>query len=265
MKKIIVVGYPKSGNTWISRLTAELVGCPVEGFLYSDHEEIAVEGLSRVSEYALYKSHHQLNEINEKDLASAKLIYVIRDPRDIAISGRSFFLSSSNIFSKVDWSKTGLVFRAINNFKAGINIMYHRSFGKRVMKNKMNKAVIYGNNDIHHWCRISWKNHLIPYLKKSNVLKIKYESALNDPLMEAKRILEFIGVEKNEKEIVKIIENQSFSKKKKQFLNENQSGKARFLRKGKGQQWRGRLSKKENQMFINSVGNELVELNYDLE
>ena len=35
MKKIIIVGYPKSGNTWLTRLTADLVGCPVEGFLYN--------------------------------------------------------------------------------------------------------------------------------------------------------------------------------------------------------------------------------------
>lgn len=265
MEKIIVVGYPKSGNTWISRLTAELVNCPVDGFLYSEHDEIAVEGLDRGSKYKLYKSHHQLNELKQEDLEMAKIIYVIRDPRDISISGRSFFLSAGNIFKKIDWSKEGSIYKIVNTVKMVANVTYHRTFGKIQMKNKMNKAVLYGNNEIHHWCRISWKDHLYPYLQHQNVLKIKYESALKDPLTEAKRILDFMGIEKPEEEISKIIDNQSFAKRKKQFASNNQSVKARFLRKGKGQQWKSKMSKKENQLFLNSIKTELSELNYDLE
>ncbi len=65
-KKVIIVGYPKSGNTWITRLTAELLNCPVKGFLYEkDNNEIAIEGLNRTSIYECYKSHHQYNELLE--------------------------------------------------------------------------------------------------------------------------------------------------------------------------------------------------------
>ena len=63
MKKIIVVGYPKSGCTWATRLVAELVGCPVAGFWQSDKKEIAIEGEDRVSDFRCYKSHHQLAEL----------------------------------------------------------------------------------------------------------------------------------------------------------------------------------------------------------
>lgn len=35
-KRIIVTGYPKSGNEWVSRLIAAVVGCPVSGFLGVD-------------------------------------------------------------------------------------------------------------------------------------------------------------------------------------------------------------------------------------
>ena len=89
MKKIIIAGYPKSGNTWLSRLTANLVGCPVEGFLYNPNNvEIAIEGTERVSDYRVYKSHHQLSELTKEDIQNSKIIYVVRDPRDVLCSFR---------------------------------------------------------------------------------------------------------------------------------------------------------------------------------
>lgn len=68
MKKIIIAGYPKSGNTWLTRLVAEIVGCPVTGFLYSQHFEIAKEGGDRKSEFECFKSHHKYYELKKEDI-----------------------------------------------------------------------------------------------------------------------------------------------------------------------------------------------------
>lgn len=96
MKNVIIVGYPKSGNTWITRLTAELIGCPVSGFWNEpDNQEIAVEGQSRNSEFRCFKSHHPLSELSNtfdtKDHKKNHIIYVIRDPRDVSVSGAHYF------------------------------------------------------------------------------------------------------------------------------------------------------------------------------
>lgn len=56
-RTVIVSGYPKSGNTWTTRLVAEAIGCPVKGFWGSDHNEIAIEGAERDSEFLVYMSH----------------------------------------------------------------------------------------------------------------------------------------------------------------------------------------------------------------
>jgi hypothetical protein len=92
MVDVIIVGYPKSGNTWVTRLVAELIGCPVVGFLdYDDQPEIAREGLNRRSDYQCFKSHHQLHELCDIDTNTKKIIYVVRDPRDVCISGAHYF------------------------------------------------------------------------------------------------------------------------------------------------------------------------------
>ena len=91
MKRVLVVGYPKAAvlgdpaGGGIDRL-------PVAGFWQRERKEIAIEGEDRISEYRCYKSHHQLVELgvlpNEPD---TWLVYILRDPRDIAISSATHF------------------------------------------------------------------------------------------------------------------------------------------------------------------------------
>ena len=55
-KKVVVVGYPKSGCTWLVRLVAELIQCPVTGFWGEpDNPEIAIEGTERKSDFEFSK------------------------------------------------------------------------------------------------------------------------------------------------------------------------------------------------------------------
>jgi hypothetical protein len=272
MKKIIIIGYPKSGNTWICRLTGELANCPIEGFLYSDYEEIAKEGGERQSEFGIYKSHHQLFELTEEDIRSSKLIYVIRDPRDVSLSGRNYFFFTGYFYSTIDWSKDGLIPKIANLPKIFLNQLHkklHGSYlklrGNKVREREMNKAVLYGNKRLHHWCGVSWKEHITPYINNPETLKVQYESVLKDPLLESKRILDFIGIKKDEQKILAAIEKQSFTKRKQLFLKEMQTNQVKFLREGKLQQWKTNFSKKENQLFVDLLKKELQELNYDLE
>ncbi|NER11522.1 Sulfotransferase domain-containing protein [Muriicola jejuensis] len=261
MKKIIIAGYPKSGNTWLTRLTATLADCPVKGFLYSDHQEIAVEGTDRISKYGVFKSHHQYQELRNEDVSTAKIIYVIRDPRDIAISGRNFFSVQPYTFKNIEWPTKNLFLKIINPFK----IVSNKIINKLLLKKEMNKAVLFGNKKIHYWCRISWKSHITPYLENPDILIVKYESLLTNPFHEAKRIIDYIGINKTDKEIIDDVQSQSFKKKKTQFINQEQIGKASFLRSGKKEQWKSVLSKKENLKFVDILKNELIELGYELE
>lgn len=90
-QEVLVVRYPKSGNTWLTRLVAELISCPVKGFFgQPNNPEIAIEGSNRQSNYIVFKGHQTFHKVCQK-IQHKHLIYIVRDVRDVAISGANFF------------------------------------------------------------------------------------------------------------------------------------------------------------------------------
>ena len=245
---VLIVGYPKSGNTWITRLVAELINCPVSGFLGSDHREIAEEGKERISNFRCLKSHHQLKELQEFDISTKKVIYVLRDPRDIAISGAHYFEIHKYDFLRKICFKTKLT-----------RILYNRIIYPRFIKFRikvMINAIIYGAKEVQEWLKVSWKNHYLPFLENKYLI-VKYEDMLKEPLKECKSILNYIGIQRTEKEIKRAIYNQSFKVKKKLFKQNKKRGDANFLRSGKSKQWEKGLSQKQKDLFTKFLDKEL--------
>lgn len=239
-KRIIICGYPKSGNTWLTRLTAEIVGCPVVGFWCEPFtREMATEGLERESDYQCFKAHHSIFQMNHTFVGYAdgneKLIYVIRDPRDVIVSASYYF-----------------------NFRIPrVKRLFH---AQKYKLDTLTKGLVKGTHE-GCWLRVPWKEHVMGYLN-SGALIVKYETLKANPLSEAKRICEYLNIEKNENHLIASIENQSFEKKKKLFGDSNQPEKANFLRKGISGKWKEVLSSKNIKMINNEIGEFLEKLEY---
>lgn len=256
MKKIIVVGYPKSGCTWATRLVAELVGCPVAGFWKSDKKEIAIEGEDRVSDFRCYKSHHQLAKLgvapNDRD---TWVIYVLRDPRDIAIS-------AANYFQFDRFPKLAALFRSV---RRGEKLYRHTLYPLLVRQNyrleRMTDALLHGLPEFHNWRRVSWSEHLRPY-ERAEVPIVRYEDLLVAPEEESARVLRHLGIERSAEAIAAAVENQSFARKKEALRKSGETGRAKFLRVGESGQWREKLPAHLQARFADELGEELRRWGY---
>jgi len=255
-KTIVIAGYPKSGTTWVTRLVAELVGCPVSGFWKASkfHNEIAKEGDERVSDFTCYKSHHSFDKFAEIEKSSDfYLIQVIRDPRDIALSASHFFSVEKGALlrlRKLLYSFKGgpRLYRPIKNRLEKSSKSNSRFISKGNEKlDAISSAIVDGNKDISAWL-VPWADYVNPFLVEGNFY-LRYEDVLDNPRKECGRILEYLSIERTDNEIESAIESQSFKKLKQKFDQAEDGRNSSFLRQGKSGTWQEELTDDQKSRF----------------
>ncbi|KAA3615769.1 MAG: hypothetical protein D8M58_16390 [Calditrichaeota bacterium] len=243
IKNIIIVGYPKSGTTWLTRLVADLLQCPIKGnWGFDDPDQPIIEGADRESEFACYKSHHIYDELNQVSTGSIfKIIYLIRDPRDVVVSGTNFFAHDYNL----------------RGIKAILSKMYNLVKGTKTVKEQMVQAVLKGNESLDKWCKVSWQKHYLPY-HSNKALFVQFEKLVADPIDECSAILNYLSLNKTDMEIQETINRQSFKNKKNQASITNDRFENHLLRKGRYGYWRKEFNRKQKQLFLDYLKNDLL-------
>jgi hypothetical protein len=254
---VFVVGYPKSGCTWLTRLVAELLGCPVSGFLEEEStDDMAAEGQGRVSPYRVLRAHHQSHELSPFLTPTSKVIYVVRDPRDATISGAHYF----------KFERSELLGRLLGHLVLSRQ-RYYRSIYPRLSPEtyciqRMSKAMLFGDESVSKWCRIPWKEHLLPY-RRPEVLTVRYEDLLAAPAIECQRILQHVGLSRDAAFIAEAVDRQSFQKKKREFKEQGDVRREQFMRVGRSGQWKEKFTDAQLALFEEKLGDVLTLLSYE--
>lgn len=242
MAEIIVTGYPKSGNTWLSWLLGDVLNCPVGG-LYAA-VPLATEGKNRPKHHHVYQLHlrPEWEGPHQKAVPNAyclyvpmwsedeyKVCHVVRDPRDVAVSIWHY------------WQLLSLqrALDAMIECKAPVAVHY------------------------------SWVKHIECWLKVG-VPIVRYEDLHADAESTLTNLLDGWNIKYARQRVTEAIGRQSFSKKKAQIEIDG-DGRVyhkgihrRNLRKGVVGDWVNHFRPKQEEQAREAFSETAAKLGYDL-
>lgn len=235
---VFLVSYPKSGNTWVRFLLANLLSRNEIDFTNIDKIAASIyvynnEYFKKQKSPRLIKSHEYF------DHRYKKVIYVVRDPRDVCVSYYHFLKKYGKIEKNHEFND------------------YFIDFIKGTL-------FPFVNWPLH--CQ-SWLSSFCLY----PVLLVRYEDLKGDTSAELRRIADFLNVSKSDQEIDICVEKSSFEKMQK---FEREAGSAwignrlsvdqstSFVRKGKIGGWDKCLTEDQSEHLIRDWNEVMRDLKY---
>ena len=214
---IFLVSYPRSGNTWMRFVLGSLIHNVDVNF---DNMERYFPDIYRntCSQLESLKNPRYLKSHEPYDNRYHKVIYIVRDPRDVAISYYYWMLK-------------------FNKFEGEFDGFLDLFFGPN--------GISYGRWDDHYR---SWRENSDKVNR--GVLFLRYEDLIDNAIDNIKTILGFININIDNDVIHTVVKSNSFSgmKNKENYASDqNPLFKATnkeipFVRKGKIEQWKSELS-----------------------
>lgn len=215
-----LVSYPKSGNTWVRFLLANLIHQNENVSFANINRLLPAPGvltrrfLKSVPRPRILKSHEPF------DARFRKVLYLVRDPRDVAVSEYHFDLKKRYIAADMTLEQF------IKPFLAG-------------------ETSSYG----------SWWEHVAswvgPRFGNPQFLLVRYEDLLADSIAETAKIAEFLGIQADEEQLKQAVARSSADKMRKLETQDadkwtgtkNTRKEIPFVRAAKSGGWKDSLSR----------------------
>ena len=230
-------------------LLASLTGLAVEHFLT---RHLSKTGKRLVGDKTVLLSPEIVREMS-MICPEAKVIHIIRDGRDVAISATHH-----------GWNQA--------EDQGGTHRIKPEQLAKREAYRKDPQALLERGGGIfpdgelrgsaERWsARVGNAVKDGPALFGANYAEVKYEDLLENTLGELERLLEFLGADANEQVVKRCVDAASFEK----LSGGRKRGQeaASFFRKGVAGDWRNVFTEQNRRDFKAAAGNLLIELGYE--
>jgi len=228
-RDVFLVSYPRSGNTWVRFLFANLLKDTDEEIHFQNvHQYVPELGRNEkiIQDLAfprIIKTHSVFKE------AFPRVIYLVRDGRDVYVS---YYHYKKNQFSEINFEN---FLRRNDHFPC----LWHEH--------------------VESW--------LFNPNVKTDIITIKYESLLENTHLELKRMVDFVDLKCSKNEINLAVQASSFEKMKevsRRFGRKYKpTGAKNFVRKGIHGDWRDYFSESDKKYFKKRTGDCLIKLGYE--
>ncbi len=180
----------------------------------------------------------------------AKLIYIVRDGRDVLISERfRNFVEESKFLSAADRRILDELRRDQSQFTDGNRSIFTETFLRRVTT--------------------GWVTNLQEIeaegrkLFGRNYFVLRYEDLLEDPLKEMRRVWKFLAVKKLDRSLEKNIKAEMVSNPDEEWQSRRNGDIASFLSKGQAGNWRRLFTARDKALFKQIAGEMLIKWKYE--
>ena len=222
---IFSIGYPKSGTSWVKRLLIDTIPRGVERT--GEYER------STDQSYQIWKRHWSVKEANRHGIDFSKIIFIVRDVRDIIISAMGYF--------DID-----TIDGAIDNISKGDFIS--AAIGEL----------------------LPWNRYVEEWLGASAYV-VRYKDLLTNDIRETTKILQYLGVEALSEDVRLAVINNRFDNKKEALLKNfrkthdvNDLYDYNFLRVGKTGQYKTKLNDYHLEIITKLFGDTMLKLGYNI-
>jgi len=239
---VFVTSYPRSGNTWTRFLIGNLVHTE-EPVTFLNLERLAADIYKHSDRYLRHLPRPRILKSHEVfDPRYKKIIYIVRDPRDVAVS---------NYFWEI---------------KIG-------SFNDQFPIQDFLPDWIEGN----WWARVgSWADHVTSWMStrgdRSGFLLLRYEDLIADPARELVKVAHLLGIDPTPEQLARAVELSSGDSMRK--LEEKQGKKwvatrytrqdKLFVRKASSGGWKSVLPPQSVTQIETAWGHIMISLGYQL-
>lgn len=229
---VFIIGHPKSGNTWLQNLIAGLVyGIDPEYTPYSLVSDLIPGEKKRY--YRRYQTPMFFRNHNLPALPYKKVVYVIRDGRDVMVS--YYHHISAVLGREVDFH---LVVR-----------------GKEVVPPFF----------------FTWSEHVEVWMENrfdADIIVVKYEDLISDSVHQLRRLCDFLSINRTATFLSSIAQKASFEimRRKEEIHgidNPNWPEDKHFVRRGEVGSYKDEMPKDVLEIFMESSENTLRKYGYD--
>ena len=228
---VFVGSYPRSGSTWLRFMLLEILAGQASGF--ANTNEMLPDVGKHEAGATVLPGNGRLIKTHEPFRAEyRKAIYLVRDPRDVALS--EFAYQTALGVEKNDFDTY------IERFlRTGVN-----PFG-------------------------SWIDHANSWMnaaeaQRGQILHVNFEELKQKPQEQLGRIVDFLHMPEVKERIPGAIENNSLARmKEKEKANpQRASAKGRFIRSGSAGGWRASFTERQAQLVQQYAGSLMARLGY---